>query len=254
MEAPLSRNITGFIFATSGLVVTGPFFCSGFFFQGASFSVASIGSSIHGSTSLRNRFLQSAHSVTKLRMPVAMACVAFVACTSLASVESTDGLWDKLGQGGYILLMPHASAQQAVPSQPELGLERCTDPDHLSSQGRREAQWLKDQLRHHAVSVGRVLTGHDCRCVETAGAVFEIAEPWSVIDDARDEDAETARANSIALREAISCWTSDDNLAIVTHRENIREALGVDAQPAELLIVEPLGDGGFRLLGRLRPD
>ena len=191
--------------------------------------------------------------VTDWRKLVAPACLALTACTSFAQSSPDEALWNRLAQGGYVLLIAHASTRPAVPPQAALAPERCGSQDHLSNQGRREARRLKDQLRRHGVPVGRVLTSHDCRCIQTAGAIFQQAEPWSIIDEPRG-DAETVRIRTVALREAISRWASDDNLALVTHPENIREALGVVTRPAELLVIEPLGDAGFRLLGRLRPE
>ncbi len=109
-------------------------------------------------------------------------------------------------------------------------------------------------MRRHNVSVGRVLTSHDCRCIETAGILFGQAQPWSIVDDSRRADPELADGKRVALREAVSRWDSDDNLSIVTHQATIREAFGIDMAPAELLLIEPLGDAGFRVVGRLSPE
>ena len=109
-------------------------------------------------------------------------------------------------------------------------------------------------MRNHSVSVARVLTSHDCRCIETAAIVFGQAEPWSVIDDVRADNAPLAIDKNIALREAISRWTSSDNLVLVSHQSNIETALGVIPKSAQVLVIEPLGDAGFRLLGTLPSD
>ncbi|NIO39186.1 MAG: histidine phosphatase family protein, partial [Burkholderiales bacterium] len=50
----------------------------------------------------------------------------------------------------------------------------------MSDKGREEAEQLKEALRGYSVVVGRVLTSHDCRSIETAAIVFEQAEPWSI--------------------------------------------------------------------------
>ncbi len=71
------------------------------------------------------------------------------------------------------------------------------------------------------------------------------------MDDTRIDDAESLRDKSIALREAISRWASSENLALVSHQSNIKAALGVTTKPAEIVIIEPLGDRGFRLRGTL---
>ena len=198
--------------------------------------------------------MQVTHGMTHWWTPGALACLALTACTSISQPEPEQELWDRLAAGGYVILMPHANGVTVASAQPDRAPGRCANQDHLSSRGRREVRLLTNKLGRHEVSVGRVLTSSDCRCVETAGALFDYAEPWSIIDNTRDADPATIRERSTALREAISRWISVDNLALVSHQENIREALGVDTQPAELLIIEPLGDAGFRLLGHLKPE
>lgn len=191
------------------------------------------------------------HRVAIWRALSALACFALTACTSTSGAEAEPDLWNRLAQGGYVLLMPHASAPSAQTTPPQLATDQCAKQDHLSGRGRSEAQQLEEKLRSHMVPVGRVLTSHDCRSIETAAIVFGQAEPWSVIDDTRNDDAEMLKHKSIALREAISRWTSSANLALVSHQNNIEAALGVTTRPAHVLVIEPLGDAGFRLLGSL---
>ena len=195
--------------------------------------------------------LRGKHRVKIWHALAALVCSGLTACASASEAGTESDLWDQLAQGGYVLLIPHASAPSAQAMPPELEVEQCARQDHLSEQGRSEARQLGETLRNHSVSVGRVLTSHDCRCIETAAIVFGQAEPWSVIDDVRDDNAPIARDNSTALREAVSRWTSSDNLALVSHQSNIEAALGVITKSAQVLVIEPLGDAGFRLLGTL---
>lgn len=184
----------------------------------------------------------------------ALACFALMGCASAPETGTEPGPLDRLAEGGYVLLMPHASAPVPRAMPPELAADRCAGQVHLSEQERSNARQLAETLRKHAVSVGRALTSHDCRSIETAAIVFGQAEPWSIIDDTRNDGAAMLRDKSIALREAISRWTSHENLALVSHQNNIEAALGVTTRPAQILVIEPLGDCGFRLLGSLPPD
>jgi phosphohistidine phosphatase SixA len=183
-----------------------------------------------------------------------MTSLAFTACSFASPLKAEQPLWGTLARGGYVLLMPHASAVPADTSPTNLEVDQCRNLDLLTRRGRYQAQRLKDALRRHAITVGRVLTSHDCRCIETASAVFGQAEPWSIIDDTRNDDTPTVSNKRIALREALSRWQSNENLALVSHQTSIRAALDVKTQPAEVLVIEPLGDAGFRLVGRLRFD
>ncbi len=192
--------------------------------------------------------------MTHWRVLGAMVVCSLTACVSQATPK--NDLWDKLAEGGYVLLIPHADATAAAADSAALASELCAEQGHLSRQGRSAAQQLKHRLQGQGVSVGRVLTSHDCRCIETAAIVFGRAEPWDIIDDTDSEDPSVAREKTVALREAISRWGSSDNLALVSHQDNIARAFGVAAQATEMhateiLVIEPRGDGGFRLLGRL---
>ena len=233
------RPSTGSRFAANGLVEAGPFFWLYVLIK----LVARSGLQLRGK-----------HRVTIWRALGVLACSALTACASASEAGAEPDLWYRLAQGGYVLLMPHASAPSTQAIPPELEVEQCARQDHLSEQGRSEARQLGKKLRNHSVSVGRVLTSHDCRCIETAAIVFGQAEPWSVIDDVRTDNAPVARDKSIALREAISRWASTDNLALVSHQSNIEAALGVIPNSAQVLVIEPLGDAGFRLLGAVTTD
>lgn len=184
------------------------------------------------------------------KVPLLFVFVALMLCACASHPLERQNLWNTSSRGGYVLLLAAASASDNE-SEPTLALPEGCAPNHsVSKQGRAEAQRLKRDMQSHAVAVGRVLTGSDCQCVITAGIAFGRAEPWSIIDDVDHDSAQLRRQKTAALREAISRWKSADNLALVTHRSNIRDALNVDALPGEVLVIEPMGDAGYRLLGR----
>lgn len=152
-----------------------------------------------------------------------------------------------------MLILAHADETKAARDHPVLAPDDCTTREHLSRAGKQVLARLNNRIRGSNVTVGRVLTSHDCRCVETAGILFARAQPWSIIDDSGQLDTDLARQRRAALIEAASRWTSEDNLALVTHRTVIRETFDISLAPAELLLIEPLGDEGFRVIGRLSP-
>ena len=175
-------------------------------------------------------------------------------CSIATQAETDTDLWARLEAGGYVLLLQHASALPATQRANGLRPEDCGQHDELSAQGLLEASRLRDTLQRHHVSVGRVLTSRDCRCIQTAGIVFGRAEPWSIIDDAENDTASRVEEKSAALREAVRRWWSTENLVLISHRSSYQNAFGVHAGRAQLLVFEPLGDDGYRLLGRLNAD
>jgi len=184
-----------------------------------------------------------------------LACMHLLfSCSTATQAETDTDLWARLEAGGYVLLLQHASALPATQRANDLRPEECGQQDELSDQGLLEASRLRDTLQRHHVSVGRVLTSRDCRCVQTAGIVFGRAEPWSIIDDADNDTASRVEEKSAALREAVRRWWSTENLVLISHRSSYQNAFGVHAGRAQLLVFEPLGDDGYRLLGRLNTD
>ena len=183
----------------------------------------------------------------------ALLCIA-AGCASAGGNGTAPEFWNRLEQGGTVLILPHAGPSGRTRSEAEAGADSCGTQNHLSDDDKLKLQNLKNQMRSHDVSIGRVLASHDCRCIQTAGILFGQAQPWSIVDDNRQIDRKLADQRRAALLEAVSRWDSDDNVSIVTHQATIREAFGIDMAPAELLLIEPLGDEGFRIIGRLGPD
>jgi phosphohistidine phosphatase SixA len=188
------------------------------------------------------------------RIRFAMLCIYLLSgCGSMAVADPAAGLWSRLAQGGYVLVIAHAEGANTASGRAYLAQDGCATREHLSADGRQALGNLKDTLLSRKITVGRVLTSHDCRCVETAGLLFERAQPWSIIDTPDQLDAQLRGQTRAALIEAVSRWDSDANLALVTHRVVIRDSFDIEATPAQLLVIEPLGGQGFRIVGSLSP-
>ena len=188
------------------------------------------------------------------RFRFAMLCIYLLSgCGSMAAADSAEGLWSRLAQGGYVLVIAHGEGANTASGRAYLAQDGCATPGHLSTAGTQALGNLKNTLLSRKVTVGRVLTSNDCRCVETAGLLFGRAQPWSIIDTTDQLDAQLAVQTRAALIEAVSRWDSDANLALVTLRVVIRDTFDIDATPAQLLVIEPLGGQGFRIVGSLSP-
>jgi phosphohistidine phosphatase SixA len=174
--------------------------------------------------------------------------------STAATADAESDLLDRLAAGGYVMLLQHVSALPSAEPKSILPPLHCSGNDTLSENGQIEAQRLRKELKGNGVSIGRVLSSHDCRCVQTAGIAFGIAEPWSIADEAGNADSPANAAKSAALYEAISRWSSNENLVIVSHQSNFQQAINTHPEGNQLLIIQPLGDDGFRLLGRLNVD
>ena len=170
-----------------------------------------------------------------------------------ASTGPAAATWQALEAGGYVIVLAHAGEGVNAGSASSRASGNCSQDEHISDTGRQLLERIKTMLQRHGISAGRVLTSHDCRCVLTAGILFGRAEPWSIIDETGVADEQFAQQRQAAVREAISRWSSAGNLALVTHQSTIKDALGHELSAGELLVVEPRGDTGFRIIGRLHP-
>jgi phosphohistidine phosphatase SixA len=168
------------------------------------------------------------------------------------AVAADEGLWALLRGGGKIVLMRHATTTPGVGDPPGFRLGQCATQRNLTDAGRDEARRIGAAFQSRGVPVGRVLSSHWCRCLETARLAFGRAEPWeplnSVFED-RAREPERTRAVGRAAGER----PVDGNLILVTHGANIAALTGVNPAPGEFLVLSAEPGGRFRIAGRLAP-
>lgn len=160
-------------------------------------------------------------------------------------------LWDLLAQGGFVVLLRHAQTVPGANDPPGYTLEDCNSQRKLSEEGRAQSQRIGDAFRARAIPVARVLSSRYCRCIDTAALAFGTVEPWDMLNNVGYDDAQTVEMKNAALREAVSRWTSEGNLVLVTHGFNIDSAFRIHPIQGEMVVIRPLGDDGFRVEGRL---
>lgn len=180
------------------------------------------------------------------------APVAFLLSFALAPAAADDAaLWDALTQGGHVVLIRHAQTMPGAYDPPGYTLEDCNSQRKLSDEGRAQSQRIGEAFRARGTPVARVLSSRYCRCLDTAALAFGTVEPWDMLNNVGYDDAAATQMKSEAVREAVSRWTSDGNLILVTHGFNIDSAFRVHPIQGEMVIIQPLGDDGFRVKGRL---
>lgn len=182
---------------------------------------------------------------------VTVCLITICGCVSPTAPRSDDRIWSRLKAGGYVLVLaPADSGHDAEAAHADaISPARCEPMGSLSQTGLDSAMRLGEQLRLHNVIVERALTSRDCRCIATAGAAFGQAQPWSIIDDLRGVPEPLREQRRIALHEAVSRWSGPDNLALVSQAESIHQAFGATLKPGQILVVEPRGRQGSRVLG-----
>ena len=168
--------------------------------------------------------------------------------------NSTDQeLWAALEAGGHVVLMRHAIAPGGG-DPPGFRLEDCSTQRNLSDEGRAQARSTGEAFRSRGAPVDRVLTSQWCRCRETA-EMLQLApvEEYPVLNSFFS-DRSTADSQTEALRRFIGDLKLRGNVLLVTHQVNITALTGVFPASGEMVILRPDRQGGFRLIGNLRPD
>jgi phosphohistidine phosphatase SixA len=180
-----------------------------------------------------------------------LAAALWLPAAPLAAASEADALWARLREGRHVLLVRHAAAP-GVNDPPGFRLDDCATQRNLSAAGREQARRLGEAFRVRGVPVGRVLSSRWCRCIETARLAFGRTEPWPDLDSLRAEagapGGQTARVAALAGNRP-----EGGNLVLVTHQRNITALTGLSLAEGATIVLEPRGDGGFDVAGRLAP-
>ncbi len=184
-------------------------------------------------------------------LSVLSALVALSTALAATTVQADEALWSKLAEGGRVVMIRHSPTVPGVYDPEGWTLDDCASQRLLSEAGREHAKRLGEAFRARGIAVGRVLSSRFCRCIDTAALAFGSVEPWEMLDNIGYDDAQTRERKRLAVREAISRWGAAANLVLVSHGFNTTAATGVSLAQGEMVVLEPQGDDGFRVLGTL---
>jgi broad specificity phosphatase PhoE len=189
------------------------------------------------------------------KMRLLILGLALCGCLIGTPVMAADGevIWDLLRSGGQVVVMRHASTEGGVGDPAGFRLEDCHTQRNLSATGREEARRLGEVFRVRDIPAAQVLSSRWCRCLETAQLAFGTVEPWPPLDsffnDRSQSDAQTQ-----AVRRLIAEPPPTGNLILVSHQVNITALTQLFPAPGELIVLTPVGNGEFRVAGRLLPN
>lgn len=168
-----------------------------------------------------------------------------------AAAHTEENLWKLLRGGGHVVLVRHAVTDPGVGDPPGFQLAECSTQRNLSEAGRREARRLATQLRAREVPVAGVLSSPWCRCLETARIVFggepRVEPALGNLFGRHEREAQQVEA----LRQLVRRPAGSGNLFMVTHGSTTYALTGVSPGTAEMVVLTPQADGGFRVAGRL---
>lgn len=168
-----------------------------------------------------------------------------------------QGLADQLRQGGYVLLMRHASSPAQPPDKAAADPQNVTRERQLDEKGRATARAMGEALRRLRIPLGPVFSSPTYRARETirlAGLGTPVLAPE--LGDQGQSMARIDQAGPVAwLKNKVAeAPAPGHNTLLVTHMPNIVAAFPDQAaglKDGETLIFKPDGHGHAALVAKV---
>lgn len=177
-----------------------------------------------------------------------LAIPALLTGGGLAAAERD--LWQRLHEGGYVLLIRHAATHPGIGDPPGFRLAVCSTQRNLSEQGRRDARALGAALRKRGIPLGPVLSSRWCRCLDTARLAFGRVEEAPMLDSLFRDSEAAVRAKVREVLAKVAAYEDKPNLVLVTHDVNIRALVNEYVAQGEIVVARP-GPDRLEVVGRL---
>jgi phosphohistidine phosphatase SixA len=172
--------------------------------------------------------------------------------------ESLNGqaLLDALRQGGYVIVMRHATTEPKPDASP-VDLANCATQRNLASEGQDMARAIGSAVSSLRIPVGRVISSPFCRAKDTAMLAFghdDETVPGLGERAVKNDAAATDAASSLRATMATAAGQGGSDTVVVTHGFNIKSIVGADFAEGEAAVFKPDGKGGFSLVARVLPQ
>jgi phosphohistidine phosphatase SixA len=193
---------------------------------------------------------------------VLLVCVVVASCVGVtleARMLSGTELVTAMRQGGYVLVMRHASSPAQPPDARAADKENTTRERQLDEKGRQTATAMGEAVRRLGIPVGEVDTSPTYRARETARlAGLPSPTPITELGDAgKSMQAAGAKQADWLKHRVAQTPAHGTNVVLITHQPNISAAFP-SVSPAtsdgEMLVFQPDGNGGATLVGRIKID
>ena len=193
-----------------------------------------------------------------LRGAVILLASLLLAGTAHAQTLSGAALTNALRQGGFVLVMRHASSPTAIPAKADAAPGNFAPERQLDAKGREDARAMGEAFKALRIPVGAVLSSPAYRAVETTRyAQFGIPLPVQELGDGGQGMAANIEEERRAWlrRKAGELPPMGTDMLLVTHAPNITGAFGQSAMgiaEGEMMVFRPDGKGGAPLIARIK--
>jgi phosphohistidine phosphatase SixA len=165
-------------------------------------------------------------------------------------------LVEALRQGGYVIVMRHASSPQAPPAKDAENPDNLGDERQLDERGITTATAMGKSIRSLNIPIGEVLSSPTYRALETI-RYAKLGEPHVAAELGENgKSMQTSSAGQTEwLRHRITEFPKRTNTLLVTHYPNLTAAFPKEAEgleDGEALVFGPDNAGGATLVARIK--
>ena len=182
--------------------------------------------------------------------------VLVLARPALSQTLSGEALVKALRQGGYVLVMRHASSPREAPAKESANPDNVKVERQLDDTGRATATAMGQALRDLRIPIGTVLTSPTYRALETVRlAQLQSPRTQAELGDGGQSMAGGTAAQAAWLKSQVLERPSGANTVLVTHLPNMAAAFPQETaglSDGETLMFSPDGKGGATLVARIK--
>jgi phosphohistidine phosphatase SixA len=163
--------------------------------------------------------------MTRSARPLAVVLLLLMVRPASAQTLAGDALVKALRQGGYVIVMRHASSPREVPNKQTANADNVRLERQLDEAGRAGAGAMGRALRDLKIPVGELLTSPTYRALETVH-LAQLPNPrsYAELGDGGQSMQGEADAQADWLRERVTQLRTGSDTIIVTHMPNISRA------------------------------
>jgi phosphohistidine phosphatase SixA len=192
-------------------------------------------------------------SCGRLALTTILAAALWAAFAAAGASSADPSLGAGLKRGGLVLVVRHAATDFSKPDEDPVVLDDCSTQRNLSARGRVDAHAIGHHARRLGLNIGTVLASPYCRTLETARLAFGRARVSRTLLNTITEKHDARWRRQIrAARRLFGTKPRPGTLTVlVTHGSVVVDAARLGLLEGETLVFRPLGNGRFRLIGRI---
>jgi phosphohistidine phosphatase SixA len=187
--------------------------------------------------------------------PGRLALLILGLATLAQAPQTTTDLVAALRNGGYVIVMRHASSPREAPDRATANRDNINLERQLDERGRSSAVAMGNAIRNLKIPIGEVFTSPTYRAIETVRlAQLPAPHAQAELGDGGQSMQAADERQAKWLNDRVSRASAGTNIVVVTHMPNLARAFpewGAIAD-GEAIVVKPDGKGRATIVGRIK--